>query len=201
VFNLCHVYYITFYITGKVFNGEGWGSTGDLEYTNGTVRVYSWIFMELENDPVLETVLYSGSTNPTLQSMTYNPTNESIIIVVYVRISCWSHELSLFYICMQVSHNILIQVRKSGGIIKYCYYFCLLSYDPAWKQRIKTPYNNLIIMNERTSFHYSIYLESVFTLFSSVPYLVQTTDRSMIIHYLLIYFTTYYPDSTMEPAI
>ncbi|XP_061190343.1 uncharacterized protein LOC133198232 [Saccostrea echinata] len=67
---------------GKIFNGVGWGSAGNIEYINGTVRVYSWSFMELENDPGLETVLYPGTTNPTYQQLTYNPSNQSIILLI-----------------------------------------------------------------------------------------------------------------------
>ncbi|XP_062598349.1 uncharacterized protein LOC134259761 [Saccostrea cucullata] len=68
---------------GKVFNGVGWGSGSDIEYNNGTVRVYTWSFMDLENDPGLETVLYPGSTNPKYQQLTYNPSNDSVILMVH----------------------------------------------------------------------------------------------------------------------
>lgn len=68
---------------GKMFNGINWGSAGDLEYINGSVRVYTWSFQGLEYDPNLLTSSYSGSTDPVTKTLTYDVHNSSIIMMVH----------------------------------------------------------------------------------------------------------------------
>lgn len=68
-----------------MFNGINWGSAGDLEYINGSVRVYTWSFQGLEYDPNLLTSSYSGSTDPVTKTLTYDAHNSSIIMMVHVR--------------------------------------------------------------------------------------------------------------------
>ena len=68
-----------------MFNGINWGATGDLEHTNGTVRVYTWMFSELDYHPGLLRSVYDGTTNPNQETMTFDPSNETLIMMVQVK--------------------------------------------------------------------------------------------------------------------
>lgn len=68
-----------------MFNGINWGSVGDLEYINGSVRVYMWLFQGLEYDFNFLISLYFGLIDFVIKILIYDVYNSFIIMMVYVR--------------------------------------------------------------------------------------------------------------------
>lgn len=77
-----------YFYSGRMFNGINWGSAGNLEYINGSVRVYTWMFQNLDYVPNLQSNSYAGTTDPVTRTLSYNAQNNSIIMMVQVREYC-----------------------------------------------------------------------------------------------------------------
>lgn len=93
-----------------MFNGINWGTTGDMEHTNGTVRVYTWMFSELDYHPGLLMSVYTGSTNPKQEIMTYDPSNETLIMMVQVKHTGHVQRIQIIY-CVCNKNNIPLTIH------------------------------------------------------------------------------------------